>query len=103
MSQVSEDDVKEALSEVMDPEVGVDIVSLGLIEDIEVDGSSVDVTMILTVPGCPLADQMVNDATDKVGDIEGVENASVEVDMDTRWSPDMASEEVQEMLGYVGE
>ena len=103
MSNVSEDDVKDALSEVMDPEVGVDIVSLGLIEDIEINGSTVDVTMILTVPGCPLADQMVNDATQKVGEVDGVEEATVDVDMETRWSPERASEEVKEMLGYVGE
>ncbi len=90
----------DALTDVIDPEIGVDIVSLGLIEDIEVEDSKVNVEMILTVPGCPLASQMVQDATNKIENLEGVGEADVEVNKEKRWSPERATEEVQDMFGF---
>jgi radical SAM protein with 4Fe4S-binding SPASM domain len=80
--------VTEALREVFDPELGMSIVELGLVYDIDVRGSMVRVTMTLTSAGCPIHDLMPQWVTAAVTKIPGVEHAEVTITFDPPWTPD---------------
>ena len=77
MSGVTKSQVMEALSKVMDPELGKDLVSLGMIKDVETEGSNVSFTVELTTPACPLRTQIQRDAENAVKAIPGVESVDV--------------------------
>ncbi len=77
MSGVTKTQVMEALSQVMDPELGKDLVSLGMIKDVEMDGANVSFTVELTTPACPLRTQIQRDAENAVKAIPGVESVKV--------------------------
>jgi metal-sulfur cluster biosynthetic enzyme len=66
------EDVTDVLRDVIDPELGLDFVELGLIYDVEIDGSTVKVTYTLTSPGCPIGPQVSEQIEEFVGDLEGV-------------------------------
>ena len=83
----------KALHTVYDPEIPVDIYELGLIYGIEIDASNdVVVRMTLTSPNCPVAETMPADVEQRVGAVEGVATARVELTWEPPWSPDMMSE-----------
>lgn len=91
--------VREALKEVIDPELGINIVDLGLIYDVRVDRGEVEVELTLTTPGCPLApviDQMVKE---KVGAVVGVTEVTVDLVWDPPWTTDMINPEMRAELG----
>ena len=92
-------DIRKALRGVKDPEIGLDLVVLGLIYDIEVDGSHVDVTMSLTSPMCPVAPQIVEEAKAAVESVEGVESANVDLTFEPLWSPDRMDPIIRSSLG----
>ncbi len=97
---VDEEEVREQLKEVIDPELDINIVDLGLIYEIDVDGDDVDILMTLTTPGCPLHgvfDEMVKREVRKldVGDIE------VELTFEPRWSPEKMSDDARDELGSI--
>lgn len=96
---VTEEQVREALSTVMDPELGFNIVDLGLVYDIEIDGDTVNVTMTLTYMGCPAGPQMVAAARQAVERLEGVEHANINLVFSPPWTPDMMREEIRWILG----
>ena len=96
---VTEKDVRNALKGVKDPELNLDLVVLGLIYDIDVDGSDVNVVMSLTTPMCPVAPQIVEEATNAVSGVEGVENANVELTFDPPWTPERISPLIRSSLG----
>src|SRR4051812_32012880 len=96
----TQDDVYEALEEVIDPELGLDFVSLGLVYDVEVKDSDVYVTFTLTYPGCPIGPQVSEQMKEFVGDIEGVESVYPKMVFDPPWTPDMMSEDAKFALGY---
>lgn len=99
---VNEAIVMIALGEVMDPELRLGIVDLGLIYgvDIEDSGKHVEVRMSLTSPGCPYGPQMVNEVRSVVAALPGVETADVRVVWDPPWDPrKMASDEIKDKLG----
>ncbi|MCB1261905.1 MAG: DUF59 domain-containing protein, partial [Acidimicrobiales bacterium] len=73
---VSADDVRELLRGVVDPELGADIVELGMAKDVVVDGDHVDVTIALTTAGCPLRAQIQRDARARVESLPGVERVT---------------------------
>ena len=75
---VTEEDVYEALEEVIDPELGLDFVSLGLVYDVEIEGPDVYVTFTLTTPGCPIGPQVSEQMKEFVGELEGVEQGPPE-------------------------
>ena len=79
MAAVSEDAIKKALSVIIDPDLGQDIVSLGFVKELKIDGGKVGFTIELTTPACPIKEQFRTQATDAVRALEGVE--SVEVNM----------------------
>ncbi|OQA83228.1 MAG: hypothetical protein BWY29_00442 [Microgenomates group bacterium ADurb.Bin238] len=99
---LKDQDVFNALKGVIDPELGINVVDLGLVYGVEINEGVVRVEMTLTSPGCPLAgliDQMVKSA---VGKLEGVERVELELVWDPPWIPAMMSEEVREEFGVEG-
>jgi metal-sulfur cluster biosynthetic enzyme len=97
---VTEEQVREALKQVEDPEVGLNIVDLGLVYDIEVDGSTVTVQMTLTSPGCPVGPQLLNGSKIAVEGVEGVEEAVIQLVWEPYWSPDRVNPEYRAILGF---
>jgi metal-sulfur cluster biosynthetic enzyme len=98
---INEGTVREALREVYDPELGVNVVDLGLIYGIAVDGARVCVTMTLTTPGCPLHDTITDAVHAAIGYlIPGVESVEIEMVWDPPWSPEMMSEAGRREIGW---
>jgi metal-sulfur cluster biosynthetic enzyme len=96
----SVDDVNEALANVIDPELGLDFVELGLIYEVEVDGGEVNVTFTLTSPGCPIGPQVTDQIREYVGELDGVEEVNASMTFSPPWTPDMMSEDAKFALGY---
>ncbi|HSG48429.1 MAG TPA: metal-sulfur cluster assembly factor [Longimicrobiales bacterium] len=96
---VTEKDVKKALRGVKDPELNLDLVVLGLVYDVNVEGARVDVTMSLTSPMCPVAGQIVEDAKNAVLAVDGVEEADVQLTFDPPWTPERISPLIRASLG----
>ena len=94
------DDVEAALTNVIDPELGLDFVELGLIYGIDVDGGDVHVTFSLTTPACPIGPQVSEQIEEFVGDIEGVEKVSTNMVFTPPWTPERMSEDAKFALGY---
>ena len=99
--KVSEKEVYEALEEVIDPELGLDFVSLGLVYDVEIEpNSEVYVTFTLTTPACPIGPQVSEQMKEFVGDIDGVNAVYPKMVFDPPWSPEMMSEDAKFALGF---
>ncbi len=96
---VSEKEVRDALRTVKDPELGLDLVVLGLVYDIEVSGGEVKTTISLTSPFCPVAGQIVEDARSAIEAVDGVESAEVELTFDPPWTPERISPLIRSSLG----
>lgn len=96
---VTEEQVKEALSTVNDPELGFNIVDLGLVYDVLVEGESVNVTMTLTSMACPVGPQIVAAAKQAVESLDGVEEAQVNLVFSPPWGPEMMREELRWIFG----
>jgi metal-sulfur cluster biosynthetic enzyme len=94
------DDVQEALTNVIDPELGLDFVELGLIYDIEVEGGEVFVTFTLTSPGCPIGPQVSEQIEEFVGELDGVTGVYSKMTFSPAWTPDLMSEEAKFALGF---
>lgn len=92
----------EALKEVYDPEIPINIVDLGLIYGVEIQDGKVKIKMTLTAPGCPLAASIAEAVKYRVMDVEGVESVDVELVWDPPWNPSMISEEGKEILRSFG-
>ena len=95
----TESDIREALRQVLDPEIGVNIVDMGLVYRIDVDGTRVRVVMTMTSPACPLADflkELVTSAIhERVPDVTAVE---IVVEWEPPWDPAMMSDEARRQL-----
>jgi metal-sulfur cluster biosynthetic enzyme len=96
---VTEAQVRKALRQVKDPELHLDLVVLGLIYDIRIDGATVHVTMSLTSPACPVAGQIVENAREAVESVEGVKQADVELTFSPPWTPERIPPMVRSALG----
>lgn len=96
---VTEKDVRNALKSVKDPELGLDLVVLGLIYDIEIDETDVKATITLTSPFCPVAGQIVEDVKQAIEGVEGVEKAEVDLTFDPLWTPERISPLIRSSLG----
>jgi metal-sulfur cluster biosynthetic enzyme len=96
----SVDDVEEALTNVIDPELGLDFVELGLVYGIEVDGSTVDIEFTLTSPGCPIGPQVSDQMKEFVGELDGVAEVNPRMTFTPPWTPDRMSEDAKFALGY---
>lgn len=96
------DKVEEVLRTVHDPEIPVNIYDLGLVYEIKIEeGKNVRVTMTLTAPACPVADDIMFEVQQKLEAIEGVEDAYVMLTFDPPWTRDMMSEEAKLELGFL--
>jgi metal-sulfur cluster biosynthetic enzyme len=96
----SVDDVHDALANVIDPELGLDFVELGLIYEVEIEGGDVHVTFTLTSPGCPIGPQVTDQIKEYVGELDGVEGVDATMTFSPPWTPDMMSEDAKFALGY---
>ena len=96
---VTEKDVRNALKTVKDPELGLDLVVLGLIYDIQVEENNAHVVISLTSPLCPVAGQIVEDAKQAVLAVEGIADAEVELTFDPPWTPERISPLIRSSLG----
>ncbi|MBP3536656.1 MAG: DUF59 domain-containing protein [Muribaculaceae bacterium] len=97
-----EEKVVEMLRTVYDPEIPVDIYSLGLVYKIEVsDEGDLDVDMTLTAPNCPMADFILEDVRMKLESIEGVRKVNVNIVFEPEWTQDMMSDEAKLELGFL--
>ncbi len=89
-----------ALGEVIDPELGLDVVNLGLVVDVDVTDGVVEVKLTMTTPACPLGDEIVRDAEDRLRAVPGVRDARVELVWEPPWSPEKMSPYAKELLGW---
>ena len=96
---VTRDVVLEALHDVFDPEIPVNVVDLGLIYGVEVDDGNVDVKMTLTFAGCGMGPYIAQQAEWRIAEIEGVEDVNVEMVFDPPWTPDQITEDGKKLLG----
>ena len=94
------EDVEAALSNVIDPELGLDFVELGLIYGIEVSGTDVHVTFSLTSPGCPIGPQVSEQIEEFVTELDGVTSVESTMTFSPPWTPDRMSEDAKFALGY---
>ena len=94
------DDVEEALTNVIDPELGLDFVELGLIYEIEIEGEEVYVTFTLTSPGCPIGPQVSEQIREYVTELEGVSKVHPKMVFSPPWTPELMSEDAKFALGY---
>jgi metal-sulfur cluster biosynthetic enzyme len=98
---VTESAIREELKNVVDPEIGLDVVSLGLIYDVKIDAGHVDVVMTLTSPGCPVAGPFMASVQSAVSQIPGVTDCHVDLTFSPPWDPrTMASDEAKMMMGF---
>lgn len=98
-SSVSEDQVKLALRRVKDPELNLNIVDLGLIYGIRVDGSTVNVDMTLTSPACPSGPEIVEGVEREVQEIEGIDQVQTNIVWTPFWTPERIEPRVRAYLG----
>lgn len=100
---VTEELVRKMLLDVLDPEIQIDIVNLGMVYGIAVDegGKKVTVTVTLTTMGCPLFDDIKEDIVEKVSSLEGVETVDVELTFDPPWDKEKMSDEAKLVFKYL--
>jgi len=96
---VTSEDVYTELRQVYDPEIPVNIVDLGLVYDVKVDGETCNITMTLTSQACPSAREIPAMMKRRVNTIDGIEATEVEVVWEPQWSPQMISDEGKKVLG----
>jgi metal-sulfur cluster biosynthetic enzyme len=96
----SKNEVLEALRQVEDPELGMDIVDLGLLYDVEVEGPKVKITYSLTSMGCPAGPLIAQDIDRTAREVPGVEDVDLELIFDPPWTPDRMSEDAKFILGF---
>ncbi len=99
-NRVTKETIMEALKNVIDYEIGIDVVRLGLIYDVQVkDDGNVYVKMTLTTPMCPLGPMIMSDVERTVREVEGVKDVEVELTFDPPWTPEMMDPEVRKAMG----
>jgi len=97
---VAREDVIEALHSVEDPELGMDIVELGLMYDVEVAGPSVRILYSLTSMGCPAGHMIADGIIEAARGVSGVEAVEAELTFDPPWTPDRMSDDAKFILGF---
>jgi metal-sulfur cluster biosynthetic enzyme len=99
-AMVTAEDVEDALTNVIDPELGLDFVELGLIYGVDVDGGRVHVTFTLTSPGCPIGPQVSDQIEEFVGELDEVDEVTSSMVFSPPWTPDKMSEDAKFALGF---
>jgi metal-sulfur cluster biosynthetic enzyme len=96
----TKEEVTEALRAVEDPELGMDIVDLGLLYDVEIDGPKVKVIHSLTSMGCPAGPMIQEDIVNVASAVEGVDEVEIELTWEPPWTPDRMSDDAKFILGF---
>ena len=97
---VTVEDVEDALTNVIDPELGLDFVELGLVYDVEIDAGTVNITFTLTTPACPIGPQVSEQMVEFVGELDDVDEVNPKMVFSPPWSPDRMSEDAKFALGF---
>jgi metal-sulfur cluster biosynthetic enzyme len=97
---VSQDQVKLALRRVKDPELNLNIMDIGLVYDIQVEGSTVKVDMTLTSPGCPSGAEIMTNAEQEIRTLPGIENVEINLVWVPFWTPEKMEPRVRAYLGF---
>jgi metal-sulfur cluster biosynthetic enzyme len=98
---VTEEEVTDALRDVIDPELGLDFVELGLIYDVSIEAEgTVRVTYTLTSPGCPIGPQVSEQIEEFVGELDGVRDVQPTMTFSPAWTPERMSEDAKFALGF---
>ncbi len=98
--QIDADAVRKVLRGVKDPEVGLSIIDLGLVYEVEVKESDVNVQMTLTSPGCPAGGQILQDAETAIRSLDGVQDVQIDLVWEPFWTPERIDPKVRSFLGY---
>lgn len=100
---VNEDTIRESLKQVVDPELFVNVVDLGLIYSVvateQNDKTDVEIEMTLTSPACPAGPQLIQQSKDVLGRLEGVGDVNVKLVMTPPWTPDRMTDDAKDQLG----
>jgi len=96
----SREEVLEALRGVEDPELGMDVVDLGLVYEVELEGSKAKVLYSLTSMGCPAGPLIAGDMEGAVRQVDGIEDVELELTFDPPWTPDRMSDDAKFILGF---
>lgn len=94
------EEVEKALTNVIDPELGLDFVELGLIYGVEVNDDAVSVTYTLTTPACPIGPMVAQQIEEFVGELDGIQSVESSMIFTPPWTPEMMSDDAKFALGY---
>jgi metal-sulfur cluster biosynthetic enzyme len=95
----TESDIREALRQVLDPEVGINIVDLGLVYRIEIEGTRARIVMTMTSPACPLVDYLKELVTSAISEqVPGVTDVQIVIEWEPPWDPEMMSDQARRQL-----
>ena len=98
---VTADEVREALRDVIDPELGINVVDLGLVYEVQVQDGNVSVAMTMTTPACPLGETLSEQAEATIRqNVPGVKSVTIDLVWDPPWRPSMMSDAARERLGW---
>ena len=98
--ELTEERVLEALKNVLDPELGINIVDLGLVYDVAIEDDSVHIVYTLTTMGCPIGPLIEEQMAGALAEVPGVERVEAEMVLRPPWSPELMSEEAKAALGF---
>ena len=98
-AELTEEVVRQALRQVKDPELDMNIIDLGLVYDVEVAGGDVRVNMTLTSPGCPAGPMITTDAYRVLRGVEGVTDVDIEIVWEPYWTPERMDPKVRALMG----
>jgi len=101
-SSITEEQIYNALRKLIDPELGVNIVDLGLIYDVQIQGGDIGIRMTLTTRGCPMHASFVQAVDRALREVPGVTGVTVDIVWEPAWNPDMISPEGKQALANVG-
>ena len=100
MSTITQEQVVEALREVFDPEIPVNVYDLGLVYGLDIDEqNNIGVTMTLTAPGCSMGPQIAQNAEWRIAEIDGAGDVQVEMVFDPPWTPNLITDQGKKLLG----
>ena len=98
--RVDAKEVRDALRDVIDPEIGLNIIDLGLVYDVEVDGDVVNIQMTLTSPSCPMGPQIMSETKAAAESVDGINHAEIILVWEPYWTEDRIDSRVRALMGY---
>lgn len=98
--RVDADEVRDALRDVIDPEIGLNIIDLGLVYHVEVDGDEAYIEMTLTSPGCPMGPYIMSETKKAAESVDGVTTAEIELVWEPYWTSDRIDVRVRALMGF---